>query len=112
MLGARDRLVATGVGHLDTQGAADHVQREPEASTRLQVMPTARADHPGTGGPIEVLKFGDGTALGRTDGQFGGRTVSEPRQLRVLELRYGITRAQALTPGESLVFIEQVLGET
>ncbi|MFI1484724.1 Scr1 family TA system antitoxin-like transcriptional regulator [Streptomyces sp. NPDC020747] len=78
----------------------------------LQVMPTARADHPGTGGLIEVLKFGDGTALGRTDGQFGGRPVSDPRQLRVLELRYGIIRAQALTPGESLVFIEQVLGET
>jgi transcriptional regulator with XRE-family HTH domain len=76
----------------------------------LQVMPTNRANHPGTGGRIQVLKFSDGTAVGRTDGDFGGRPVSDPKQLRVLDLRYGIIRAQALTPGESLVFIEQALG--
>ncbi|MFF7357644.1 helix-turn-helix domain-containing protein [Streptomyces filipinensis] len=77
----------------------------------LQVMPTARANHPGTGGRIQVLKFADGTGMGRTDGDFAGRPVSTPRQLRVLDLRYGIIRAQALTPEESLVFIEQALGE-
>jgi hypothetical protein len=59
-----------------------------------------------------VLKFGDGTAVGRTDDEFGGRPVSDPRQLRILELRHGIIRAQALSPGESLAFIEQALGET
>jgi transcriptional regulator with XRE-family HTH domain len=78
----------------------------------LQVMPTACANHPGTGGRIQVMKFGDGTAVGRTDGEFAGRPVSEPRHLRILELRYGIIRAQALTPEESLAFIERVLGET
>ncbi|MFF3884709.1 helix-turn-helix domain-containing protein [Streptomyces sp. NPDC001914] len=78
----------------------------------LQVMPTSRADHPGTGGRIRVLKFGDGTAVGRTDDEFAGRPVSDPRHIRVLELRYGIIRAQALTPGESMAFIEQALGET
>ncbi|MCC5476827.1 helix-turn-helix domain-containing protein [Streptomyces barringtoniae] len=77
----------------------------------LQVMPTARANHPGTGGRIQVLKFADGTGMGRTDGDFSGRPVSTPRQLRLLDLRYGIIRAQALTPEESLVFIEQALGE-
>ncbi|WP_051744897.1 helix-turn-helix domain-containing protein [Streptomyces yerevanensis] len=77
----------------------------------LQVMPTDRANHPGTGGRIQVLKFKDGSGVGRTDGDFGGRPISDPRQLRVLDLRYGIIRAQALTPGESLVFIEQALGE-
>lgn len=74
-------------------------------------MPTARADHPGTGGRIQVLKFGDGTGVGRTDDEFGGRPVSDLRQLRILELRYGIIRAQALSPGESMYFIEQALGE-
>ncbi|MEU8027853.1 helix-turn-helix transcriptional regulator [Streptomyces sp. NPDC049099] len=77
----------------------------------LQVMLTTRANHPGTGGRIQVLKFADGTGMGRTDGDFSGRPVSNPRQLRVLDLRYCIIRAQALTPGESLVFIEQTLGE-
>ncbi|MFV2118654.1 helix-turn-helix domain-containing protein [Streptomyces sp. Act-28] len=78
----------------------------------LQVMPTDVETHPGLGGGIEVLKFGDGKAVGRSDGAFNGRAVSDPRQLRVLELRYGMIRAQALTPRESLAFIEQVLGET
>ncbi|MCM2393115.1 DUF5753 domain-containing protein [Streptomyces albipurpureus] len=81
-------------------------------SVEIQVMPTARGDHPGTGGRIQMLKFEDGTAVGRTDDELGGRPVSDPRQLRILELRYGIIRARALSPGESLAFIEQVLGDT
>ncbi|MFI6339189.1 helix-turn-helix domain-containing protein [Streptomyces sp. NPDC050535] len=76
----------------------------------LQVMPTDREDHAGMDGLIEVLKFQDGTAVGRCDGAFNGRPVSSPRDLRLLELRYGMIRAQALTPRESQVFIEQVLG--
>jgi transcriptional regulator with XRE-family HTH domain len=78
----------------------------------LQVMPTRCEAHPGLDGGIEMLKFGDGTAVGRSDGEFAGRPVSNPKQLRILELRYGIIRAQALTPRESLAFIEKVLGET
>ncbi|MET9434138.1 helix-turn-helix transcriptional regulator [Streptomyces sp. NPDC006551] len=81
-------------------------------NVEIQVMPTAHADHPGTGGLIEVLKFGDGSAVGRSDGDFNGRPVSDPKRLRVLDLRYGIIRAQALTPRESRAFIEQLLGET
>ncbi|MFD7114315.1 helix-turn-helix domain-containing protein [Streptomyces microflavus] len=78
----------------------------------IQVMPTARWDHPGTGGRIQVLKFADGSAVGRADDEFAGRPISHPKQLRILELRYGITQARALTPEESQAFIEQVLGET
>ncbi|MGW1404582.1 helix-turn-helix domain-containing protein [Streptomyces sp. NPDC002403] len=78
----------------------------------IQVMPTQREEHPGTGGLIEVLKFPDGSAVGRSEGAFSGRPVSDPKQLRILELRYGMIRAQALTPRESLAFIEHVLGET
>ncbi|MEU2540314.1 helix-turn-helix domain-containing protein [Streptomyces iakyrus] len=75
----------------------------------LQIMPTDRDEHAGTQGLIEVLKFADGTAIGRSEGAFNGRPVSSPRDLRVLELRYGMIRAQALTPRESQTFIEQVL---
>lgn len=78
----------------------------------VQVMPTLRADHPGTGGRIQVLKFNDGTAVGRADNTYDSRPVSDPRQLRILELRYGAIRAEALTAKESSLFIEQVLGET
>ncbi|WP_374769973.1 helix-turn-helix domain-containing protein [Streptomyces sp. NBC_01463] len=78
----------------------------------IQVMPTHREEHPGTGGLIEVLKFPDGSAVGRSEGAFAGRPVSDPKQLRILELRCGMIRAQALSPRESQAFIEQVLGET
>ncbi|MFJ3661758.1 helix-turn-helix domain-containing protein [Streptomyces sp. NPDC090119] len=78
----------------------------------LQVMPTETEAHPGVDGKIELLKFADGSALGRSDGAHNGRPTSDPRELRILELRYGTIRAQALTPRESIAFIEQVLGET
>ncbi|ANP55589.1 transcriptional regulator with XRE-family HTH domain [Streptomyces griseochromogenes] len=76
----------------------------------LQVMPTDREEHAGTQGLIQVLKFADGTAIGRSDGAFNGRPVSHPKDLRILELRYGMIRAQALTPRESQAFIERTLG--
>ncbi|MGW0206876.1 helix-turn-helix domain-containing protein [Streptomyces sp. NPDC003233] len=76
----------------------------------LQVMPTDREENAGASGLVEVLKFADGTAIGRSDGAFNGRPVSNPKELRILELRYGMIRAQALTPRESQAFIERALG--
>jgi transcriptional regulator with XRE-family HTH domain len=78
----------------------------------LQVMPTRVEVHSGLDGRIELLKFADGTAVARSDGAFNGRPVTDPKQLHILELRYGTIRAQALPPWESLAFIEQLLGET
>ncbi|MFC8414980.1 helix-turn-helix domain-containing protein [Streptomyces coelicoflavus] len=78
----------------------------------LQVMPTDTDAHPGLDGRIELLKFEDGTVIGRSDGAFNGRPITDPKQLRIVELRYGTIRAQALSPRESLAFIDQLLGET
>jgi len=78
----------------------------------LQVMPLSSGPHPGLSGKIELLKFADGTAVGRSDGAFSGRRLTDPKQLRILELRYGTVRAQALPPRESLALIERLLGET
>ncbi|MET9348681.1 helix-turn-helix domain-containing protein [Streptomyces termitum] len=78
----------------------------------LQLMPMRSGSHPGLSGRIELLKFEDGTAVGRSDGAFNGRPVSDLKQLRILELRYGTIRAQALPPRESLALIERLLGET
>ncbi|MFF5446832.1 helix-turn-helix domain-containing protein [Streptomyces sp. NPDC012888] len=78
----------------------------------LQIMPLDVEIHAGMHGGIEILKFADGSAVGRSEGAFNGRPVSHARDLRILELRYGMIRAQALTPRESLSFIEHVLGET
>ncbi|MFK0217469.1 helix-turn-helix transcriptional regulator [Streptomyces vinaceus] len=78
----------------------------------LQVMPTDRDEHAGMGGLIQVLKFADGAAVGRAESRFHGRAVTDPKQVRILDLCYGMIRSQALSPRESVAFIEQVLGET
>ena len=102
-LGGRARLRAQ-LEHLLEIGQLRNVE--------LQVMPMDHEEHAGLAGGIEVLKFGDGSVVGRSQAIANGRPVSEPRQLRILELRYGIIRAQALTPRETASFIEQLLGET
>ncbi|MGW0734197.1 helix-turn-helix domain-containing protein [Streptomyces sp. NPDC002851] len=81
-------------------------------NVQIQVMPTEIERHPGMDGSIRLLKFGDGTALGRSEGAFNGRPVSDPKQLRILELRYGMIRTQAPPPLESRAIIEEMLGET
>ena len=81
-------------------------------NVEIQVMPMDREDHAGMGGQLQLLKFDDGTAVGHWEGQLSSRLISDPRDIRIIELRYGIIRAQALTPRESLAFIEKALGET
>ncbi|GAA2440914.1 helix-turn-helix transcriptional regulator [Streptomyces macrosporus] len=81
-------------------------------NVEIQVMPTNREDHAGMGGQLQLLKLSKGTAVGHWEGQLSSRLISDPREVQILEMRYGIIRAQALTPRESLAFIEKVLGET
>ena len=78
---------------------------------RIQVMPTGCEDHAGMGGPIRLLKLRDGKTLGHSEAQLHSRLISDPREVQVLEMRYGMIRAQALPPRESATFIEKVLGE-
>ncbi|MGW8783147.1 helix-turn-helix domain-containing protein [Streptomyces sp. NPDC055796] len=78
----------------------------------FQVMPMDCEAHAGMDGGIEMLKFGDGSAVGRSEGAFYGRPVSDAKRFRILELRYGMIRAQALPPRESRAFVEHLLGET
>ncbi|WP_250301997.1 helix-turn-helix transcriptional regulator [Streptomyces sp. A 4/2] len=81
-------------------------------NVEIQVMPTDREDHAGMGGQLQVLKLGDGTTVGYTEAQLASYLISDPKDIQILELRYGIIRSQALTPRESLAFIEKLLGET
>ncbi len=63
-------------------------------------------------GQVQVLKLNDGSAVGYSEAQLTSRIVADPKETQVLDLRYGIIRSQALSPRESLAFIEKVLGET
>ena len=75
-------------------------------------MPTDREDHAGMGGGLQVLKLKKGITIGYAAGQLTTHLISDPKEAQVLELRYGIIRSRALSPRESLAFIEKVLGET
>ncbi|CAL2066240.1 Helix-turn-helix domain-containing protein [Streptomyces murinus] len=77
----------------------------------IQVMPTDREDHAGMSGSFRLLKLQDGTTVAHEEGQAYSRLLSDPKEVQLLEIRYGIIRAQALPPRESLTFIEKVLGE-
>jgi transcriptional regulator with XRE-family HTH domain len=89
--------------HLLEVGRLPHVE--------IQVMPTDREDHAGLSGPIRLLKLQDGKTVGHLEVQLHSRLIIDPREVQILEMRYGMIRAQALSPRESLAFIEKVLGE-
>ncbi|MEV2251035.1 helix-turn-helix transcriptional regulator [Streptomyces sp. NPDC050147] len=78
----------------------------------LQVLPLGREENSGLGGSFRLLKLKDGSTLGHNEVQLISRVISDPKDIQVLDMRYGIIRAQALTPQESLAFIDKVRGET
>ncbi len=73
----------------------------------LQVLPQSREVNSGLGGPFRLLKLNDGTTVGHVEVQLFSRVIVAPKEVQILEMRYGIIRAQALTPQESLAFIER-----
>ncbi|MEU5093567.1 helix-turn-helix transcriptional regulator [Streptomyces sp. NPDC020996] len=81
-------------------------------NVEIQVMPTDREDHAGLAGSLQLLRLGAGDTIGHNEVQLISRVICAPKEIQVLEICYGIIRAQALTPGESLAFIERMLGET
>lgn len=91
------------LGHLLDIGRMRHVN--------VQVMPTDRPDHAGLGGPIELIKLADGGSVAHTEAQLTDRVISKPKEVQILEMRYGIIRSQALAPRESLAFIDKLRGE-
>ncbi|MFJ5092896.1 helix-turn-helix domain-containing protein [Streptomyces sp. NPDC088557] len=101
-LGGRD-VLRRQLEHLLQVAELRHVE--------LQMMPLDRVEHVGLSS-LEVIKFEDGTAIGRSSAVCGGRPMSDLRSLRLLELRYGILRTQALTPGETGGAIRDLLRST
>lgn len=80
-------------------------------NVEIQVMPTDREDHAGLGGPFNLIDAATGQRIAYTEVQDDSRLYTDAGRIRELESRYGILRSQALTPSESLAFIEKLLGE-
>lgn len=78
----------------------------------LQVLPLSHEENPGLAGSFRLLRLRDGTTVGHLEVQHISRVIADPKEVQLLEMRYGAIRAQALSPRESLALIEKVLGET
>jgi transcriptional regulator with XRE-family HTH domain len=77
----------------------------------MQVMPLDREDHAGVDGPFTVLRRPEGDQVAYLEAQGRSTMVSVRREVQGIASRYGILRAQALTPRESLAFILKLMGE-
>ncbi|WP_405723788.1 helix-turn-helix domain-containing protein [Streptomyces sp. NBC_01537] len=80
-------------------------------NVEIQLMPTDREDHAGLSGPFNLIDTAEGRRIAYTEVQDDSRLYTSVGKIRELNARYGILRSQALTPRESLAFIEELLGE-
>lgn len=80
-------------------------------NVELQVMPTESEDNAGVNGPFTVITRKDGKKFLYVEAQNTSTLSTDPEQTVIAAARYGIIRSQALTPRESLAFIEKLLGE-
>ncbi|MGA5648845.1 helix-turn-helix domain-containing protein [Streptomyces seoulensis] len=80
-------------------------------NVELQIMPTACEDNTGVNGPFTVVMRRDGKMFLYVEAQVTSKLETDPEQAGLASARYGIIRAQALTPRKSLEFIEELLGE-
>lgn len=80
-------------------------------NVQIQVMPLSCGEHAGLAGPFTLMETKDGRRIAYTEVQSDSRLHTERSRVRELEGTYGLLRAQALTPTESLALIEKLLGE-
>ncbi|MEF9905542.1 helix-turn-helix domain-containing protein [Streptomyces sp. P9-A2] len=78
----------------------------------LQVLPLNREENSGVDGSFRLLNLKDGATVGLSEAPLTSRVFCNPKETTALDMRYGIIRAQALTPQESLALIEKIRGET
>jgi transcriptional regulator with XRE-family HTH domain len=77
----------------------------------LQVMPTDREEHVGLDGMLSLVTSKEHRCFAYIEGQGGSELVSEKKRVALYQERYGILRAQALSPRESASLIEKLAGE-
>lgn len=77
----------------------------------LQFMPMSREENAGLAGPFTLIETVDGQRIAYVEVQNVSRVHTERTPVRGLEAKYSALRAQALTPQESMAYVEGLLGE-
>ncbi|MGH3309891.1 MAG: helix-turn-helix domain-containing protein [Streptomyces sp.] len=80
-------------------------------NVEVQVMPLDREDNAGVDGPFTLITRKGEEQVAYLEVQGRSMLVTDREEVRAVAARYGIIRAQALTPREPLAFIEKLLGE-
>ncbi|MEV5549498.1 helix-turn-helix transcriptional regulator [Streptomyces sp. NPDC052309] len=78
-------------------------------NVEIQVMPTEVIDHACVDGPFTLMVPEGGEQVAYLESQGSGRVITDREIVRGIAARYGIIRAQALAPEESLRRIEKLL---
>lgn len=78
-------------------------------NVEIQVMPTEATDHACVDGPFTLMVPEGGEQVAYLESQGSGRVITDREIVRGIAARYGIIRAQALAPEESLRRIEKLL---
>ncbi|MGV9322544.1 helix-turn-helix domain-containing protein [Streptomyces sp. NPDC003660] len=81
-------------------------------NVEIQVMPNYREEHPSLNGPFTLIETAQGRRIAYVPAYKASRLFTDRTTVREVEEQYGLLRAQALTPRESLAFVEKLLGET
>ena len=80
-------------------------------NVEIQVMPNDREDNAGVDGPFTLITPKKSDQIAYLEVQGRSILVTDRDEVRSISARYGIIRSQALTPRESLGFVEKVLGD-
>ncbi|MCY0937474.1 helix-turn-helix domain-containing protein [Streptomyces sp. H34-S4] len=80
-------------------------------TVELQVMPFSRGEHPAMDGSFTLIHPKGRQQVAYTETYGHANLLTDPELVRICAERYGIIRALALTPDESLTLIEKLLGE-
>ncbi|GHJ31394.1 transcriptional regulator [Streptomyces hygroscopicus subsp. sporocinereus] len=81
------------------------------STVEVQVMPLDSEENAGLAGPFTLLETAEGRRIAYVEVQNVSHVHTERRLVKGLEVKYGILRAQALTPQASLNYVEKLLGE-
>ncbi|MFC8712570.1 Scr1 family TA system antitoxin-like transcriptional regulator [Streptomyces sp. NPDC057197] len=82
-----------------------------QRNVEMQIMPMGRDEHAGLAGPFTLIHSKNQRRMAYMEVQDASALYTEAKKVNPLEATYGVLRAQALTPRESLTFIEKLLGE-
>ncbi|MYW64881.1 helix-turn-helix domain-containing protein [Streptomyces sp. SID8379] len=82
-----------------------------QRNVEIQVMPIERDEHASLAGPFTLLLAKTRRRMAYVEAQSQSIVHSDAAKVQNLEATYGVLRAQALTPKESLGWIERFLGE-